>query len=361
MKFDFVIGNPPYQEETVEEESSTNGQAPRKNVFHYFQMAIDNIAENGTVLIYPGGRWLHRSGKGMEEFGLKQINDPHLQEITYFPDSKEIFHDVDISDGITIVVKNMKKVEPGFHYAYTKAGKTIGVDMQCPGKDLLPFDPRDLIITKKVDQLANSMGLKYLHDKILPRSLFGIESTFADNNPDKIIPLEKVASINYEKQIKLLTNDKSGPAGRIAWFVVDKDVIKKGRQYISEWQVIVSSAHPGGQEGRDRQLSIVDNHSAFGRSRVALASFQTKSEAENFHKYVSTYLVRFLFLMTDENLTSLAKRVPDFEDYSDQNKLIDFSKDLNDQLYQIFALSVEDVEYVESVVNNLRRKGKEMA
>lgn len=75
MKFDFVIGNPPYQEETTQEASKTNGQTPKKNIFHYFQMAADRIAGEATVMIYPAGRWIHRSGKGMEDFGLQQIND----------------------------------------------------------------------------------------------------------------------------------------------------------------------------------------------------------------------------------------------------------------------------------------------
>ena len=69
----------------------------------------------------------------------------------------------------------------------------------------------------------------------------------------------------------------------------------------------------------DNQLEIIDNHSAFGRARVALASFKTYQEAQNFFKYAQTYIVRFMFLMTDEALTSLGKRVPDLMDYSDAN------------------------------------------
>ena len=51
MKFDFVIGNPPYQLESDVE--TTNGQKPMKNIFHLFQMEADRIANDGTVLIYP--------------------------------------------------------------------------------------------------------------------------------------------------------------------------------------------------------------------------------------------------------------------------------------------------------------------
>ena len=71
-----------------------------------------------------------------------------------------------------------------------------------------------------------------------------------------------------------------------------KEKIAKNQSifYIDEWQVVVSSAHPGGQEGRDNQISIIDNHSAFGRARVALKSFKTEQEAQNFFKYVKSII-----------------------------------------------------------------------
>lgn len=74
MKFDYVIGNPPYQEE-AESESTSNGQKPRKNIFQHFQIQADKIAKDSSVLIYPGGRWMHQSGKGLKQFGKDLIND----------------------------------------------------------------------------------------------------------------------------------------------------------------------------------------------------------------------------------------------------------------------------------------------
>jgi hypothetical protein len=76
MKFNAVVGNPPYQEETVAELSTSNGQAPRKSIFQYFQMVSDEITSGAVSLIYPGARWIHRSGKGMGQFGLKQMDIP---------------------------------------------------------------------------------------------------------------------------------------------------------------------------------------------------------------------------------------------------------------------------------------------
>ena len=57
-----------------------------------------------------------------------------------------------------------------------------------------------------------------------------------------------------------------------------------------------------------------------------------------------------MFLMTDESLTSLGKKVPDILDYTDNNGILDFSKDLNKQLYKLVSLSDSEIAYIESVV-----------
>ena len=220
--------------------------------------------------------------------------------------------------GVGIVIKEMKKTTPGFEYVYRKKLSEISVMLECPGSELMPLNPSDLIITQKVGAFVRSNNLKYLHNRILPRSLFSIESSFIQENPGKATPLDEVSTVDYSKQIKLFTNDKAGKAGRAKWFVVDRSTVTSNIQFVDEWQVVVSSANAGGQK-RDNQLEIIDNHSAFGRARVALASFKTYQEAQNFFKYAQTYIVRFMFLMTDEALTSLGKRVPDLMDYSDAN------------------------------------------
>lgn len=91
------------------------------NIFQYFQKAADELAENASVLIYPGGRWIHQSGKGMQNFGKEQINDKSLSRVEFYPDAEELFGNAaSLSDGITIVTKNFKKTTDGFTYVYSK-------------------------------------------------------------------------------------------------------------------------------------------------------------------------------------------------------------------------------------------------
>ena len=87
-KWSVILGNPPYQLET-ENVSLTNGQKRRKNIFQHFQTEADKIAEDYSVLIYPGGRWIHQSGKGVEQFGADLINDKTLSTLLYYPEAKD--------------------------------------------------------------------------------------------------------------------------------------------------------------------------------------------------------------------------------------------------------------------------------
>ena len=279
MKFDAVVGNPPYQEEIAKQESKTNGQARSRSIFPFFQAAADDISNGATSLIYPGARWIHRSGKGMAQFGLEQINDPHLVKLIFYPDSTEIFSDVGIADGISIVYKNKTKSSDEFEYIYHKGNTVLNAIIKAPGEELMPLNPQDNNVVSKVSNMVKTYNMEYIHDRVLSQKLFGIESSFAEENPTKIRLLTKDSTIDYSKEIKLFTNDKAGKAGRSTWFIANRDVIETNTDYIDEWQVVVSSANAGGQK-RDNQIEIIDNHSAFGRSRVALGSFKTEKEAQ---------------------------------------------------------------------------------
>lgn len=350
MKFDAIVGNPPYQEETAQAQSTTNGQAPRTNVFQYFQMISDELSCGAISLIYPGARWIHRFGKGLAQFGLNQINDKTLVRVDFYQDANEIFKDVAIADGITVVYKNKSKAGDGFEYVYHRGNENIAVHMDYPGEQLLPLNPNDGSIISKVNSFVDKKHLQFMFDRVLPRTLYGIESNFVEENPLKVTELTD-GYILKPNEIKLFANDKAGKAGRSKWYVADKSIIESGKEYLSEWQVVVSSANAGGQK-RDNQIEIIDNHSAFGRSRVALGSFKTEKEAVNFYHYCKTTLIRFMFLMTDEALTSLGKKVPDIMDYSDQNTLVDFQKDLNPQLYALVELTSDEISYIESIVKS---------
>ncbi len=350
MKFKAVVGNPPYQEVVAQKESA-NGQKVSVSIFHHFQTVSDKLGDY-TSLIYPGVRWIQRAGKGLNQFGLAQMNDPHLSVLEFFPNASEIFENVGINDGISIVLKDMKKSSSGFRYVYSQKGDSQTISAENPGESIFSLNPQDAKIVECIDNFVSKHNLKYLYDSILPRSLFSIESDFVERNPDKVREYQGdhlFDKFDPETEVKLFTNDKAGSAGRTRWYIVNRSIIPSGHEHINRWKVIAVSANPGGQR-RSNQLAIVDNHSAFGRSRVALGSFQTETEAKNFYKYCRSELIRFALLLTNEALSSLAKKVPDLLNYTNENRFIDFSRDINPQLYELFGIDEETQNYIRSIL-----------
>lgn len=345
VKINAIVGNPPYQEVVAQKETA-NGQKRSSSIFQHFQIISDRLGRY-TSLIYPGARWIHRSGKGLEQFGLSQINDPHLYLLKFFPDSTDVFKEVGIADGLSIVMKDTLKETMGFKYIYSKNGKDITVNADNPNEDLFPLNPLDNEIVSCLDTIIAKYGS--LHESVLSQKLFSIESDFVERNPTLVREYIEGDNFNPETEIKLFTNDKAGKSGRARWYVANKDVIATGLEHLNRWKVIVSSANAGGQK-RSNQIAIVDNHSAFGRSRVALKTFATEQEAKNFFKYATSEIIRFAFLLTDESLTSLAKKVPDLLDYSDANGIIDYNGNVNAQLYELFGIDDRNKTYITEVL-----------
>lgn len=241
-KFYAIIGNPPYQEETTQKEPTSNGQKPVKSIFNDFQDEADKIAYGSVELVYPGGRWIHQSGKGMQEFGHRQINDHRLSHVVFYKRSEDLFDNVGIADGVSIVLKKMNKTTPGFRYTYVEDGQSVEAHVNNPGDNLIPLNPLDSIIVDKIDRGVSRLGIKYLHDAILPRSLFGIESNYVEKNPNIVRPFNESPSFDPKTEVKLFTNDKAGKSGRAKWFIAPLSAVPKGQQFIHQWQVVVSSA-----------------------------------------------------------------------------------------------------------------------
>lgn len=341
MKFNAIVGNPPYQQVVAKKETA-NGQKTSISIFHHFQIVSEKLGRY-TSLIYPGTRWIHRSGKGLQDFGRQQINDTHLAMLEFFPNSAEVFSEVAIAGGISIVLKDMAKESKGFKYHYCQNGEKISIDADNPGEELFSLDPRNNAIVKRLELATKKFGC--LHNNLLPRSLFGIESDFVNKNPTLVREFNEGDVFDSETEIKLFTNDKAGKSGRARWYITKRNMIRH-TDLLNHWKVIVSSANAGGQK-RDNQIEVVDNFSAFGRSRVALKTFPTEREARNFYRYATSEVIRFAFKLTEESLTSFAKKVPDLMDYTDNNKAqINFDADIDAQLYKLFKINEAQQEYI---------------
>ena len=96
MKFDVVIGNPPYQEET---EGTSD-----KPIYNYMMDSAEEIADK-VCLITPA-RFLFNAGKTPKAWNRKKLNDPHFKVNYYEQDSSKIFPNTDIKGGVAITYRD---------------------------------------------------------------------------------------------------------------------------------------------------------------------------------------------------------------------------------------------------------------
>ena len=88
----------------------------------------------------------------------------HLALLEFYPCSTDIFKDVAIADGLSIVLKDMTKIDKGFTYRYSKNGKVISIYADNPGDGLFSLNPNDNEIIRKLDKKYCSAEGKTIRD-----------------------------------------------------------------------------------------------------------------------------------------------------------------------------------------------------
>lgn len=355
MKFDAVVGNPPYQE--TEEKTESQSQANSKWVYYLFQNIADIIG-NKTSLVYPFGGWFD-DNETFQGFGKRILSDGHTFSINAFEGTRDkrawyrndinpnpIFGDgVNLSAGVSIVNRDMTMIHKTFEYSnrmYSDTSREVNIDeweTLSPSPDF-------------------TIGVKLIGDKIqkyVSNKTFGIESDFIENNPN----LYSLVPDQFDNPIRLLTNDKSGSAGRAKWFFVERTTIEKNINLINQYKVAMPSAYPkktlvSGVPTIEQVLSrsseiiqIFKPQEVFGRSKMLIFHSPEKIDVENFLKYTQTRFFAYMVLNEPNRSFTFGFVIPllDFTINSD----IDWSKsnsEIDQQLFSKYKLSQNEIDFI---------------
>jgi hypothetical protein len=309
-------------------------------------------------MIYPGERWVNRSGKGMTEFGLEQINSKNLQKVLFWPDGADLFGSAArITGGVTVVFKDFAIDNHGsWSLINNSKNLTTSGTVSLPGEEIVSLYPELNEILAKVRK--NSKGKNSLSQRGFSQKLFGIESSFAEENPEKVILCNSDFSNKPDGDgwVKLLTNDKAGKGGRAVWFWILQSNIPSAREKVQNWKVLISSVNTTGSDGNSPLAEILEPNSAHGRSRISAGLFDSEIEAINFFNWMQTDIIRLLLSSSGDFLSSFGKNAPDLGDFTNSNPQIDFTESkesLNDQLCRIYGLDEADKTYMKSFVSKL--------
>jgi hypothetical protein len=334
MKFDFAIGNPPYQEET---DSDSTRKPPIYNCFMEEAYKVANAVE----MITPA-RFLFNAGYTPKAWNKKMLEDIHFKVGFYEDDSSKVFANTDIKGGIAITYRDNSKVfDPvGIFTKYIQLN-TIIRKVQTTTSNFM-----DMIIHSPLSfQLTNLM--KTEHPNLVQRLR---TSAFSKLNVIfyAVKPKDKC---EYIAMTGLLNNKR-------AVRYIRKDYIKDSSGTLYKYTLLMPKACGAGTFGEQTGPTIIaEPGMGYTQTFISIGIFNTKEETENEQKYTKTKFMRTMLSIlkiTQDCPAPKWKYVPlqDFTDKSD----IDWSKsvaDIDKQLYKKYKLSKEEINFIETHVKEM--------
>lgn len=324
LKFTAVVGNPPYQVNT-----DTNFSTP---VYHLFIEAAKNLQPDYITLIHPA-RFLFNAGATPKEWNRQMLNDPRLSIPFYEPNSQKIFSNVDIKGGVCIGLWQRDSQSGGL------------------GGSFVAFEELRRILNKvKVGGFNELVGIK--GDTKLNISLdakYPQEMRIASNYFERF-PETFRRSGDQEHEVKIIGLEK-GNKRTVRY--VSADIVNDTK--LNKWKIFIPESNGNGTFGEVLSNPIMGEPLVgCTYTFLQIGPFDDKIEATNCLKYLKTKLCRALLgtlKTTQHNPSAVWKNVPlqDFTRTSD----IEWSQavaDIDQQLYDKYDLSKEEVDFIESHV-----------
>jgi len=329
MKFNAVVGNPPYQVTA----DGGNRSIPIYNRFVDISKRLDS---NFVSLIMPS-RWMS-GGLGLSDFRQTMLEDKRIISLVDYPDSNQVFPGVEVKGGICYFLwKNDYK---GKCNVTTIRGENIygPVQRQLDKYDVLV---RDSLSVKILDHILN-------RDEDSITSMLSVDKEFGwTSNFNNFSLVEKASYIplHYIEKTKR----------KIGW--IKREEINKSINLINTYKVLIPKAgSDGGKKIPDIVLGrplVAENPSVCTQSYLFFYT-STKIEAINLEKYLKSKFFRFLVSLrkiTQDATRSTYTWVP-LQNFT-SNSAIDWSKSIQDidmQLFNKYKLSEEEIAFIESMI-----------
>ncbi len=327
MKFNAVIGNPPYQ---VMDGGTDRGAIP---VYNLFVETAKSLNPNCISMIMPA-RW-YAGGRGLDDFRKNMINDTRLQYLYDYELSKTLFPTVDIAGGLCVFLWNNSYNGP---CTIINDGALIN---RTAKRYLNEYSTliRSNAAIPILSQITNKTD-KYLTDNVLSINPFGFRTFFRGK---------------AEGEVRILTSK--------GWAYVDKEEISKGIEYVDKYKIIIGRFVPSNGEmsvkpGEGYRVltkpQILKPNEINTETYIDTAVFSTKEEARNYCLYLHSKFVRYLLRLgiSSVNVTRECFAYVPLQDFT-SNSDIDWSEniaDIDKQLYKKYNLSEEEIAFIEKMI-----------
>lgn len=320
VKFDVVVGNPPYQ---MKGGAGGTNDSP---LYHLFVRQALTLEPRFLAMVIPS-RWM-AGGRGLDEFRNEMLSDPRMATLVDFPDSSEAFPGVSIKGGVCYFLWNA--THTGLCDVTSIAGgeRKVQKPRSLSEFDVFVRQEEALGVLRKVQKRASSSVMEIISGD----TPFGIATNFPDfhssRRPDDI-ELHHVAQGKRHISFTARSN------------------IKKNLELVGTWKVFVPKAYGAG-EGYPHQILgkpiIAGPGSVCTQSYLVAGPFSDEESARSFSNYYRSKFFRFLVSVrkiSQDAIRSTYKWVPQESNESS----------VNDQdLYAKYKLTAGEIALVESMI-----------
>lgn len=338
MKFDFVIGNPPYQDETLGE---NKGYAPP--IYHLFLDGAYKVADK-VELIHPA-RFLFNAGSTPKAWNQKMLSDPHLKVLHYEQDASGIFANTEIKGGVAIT----------YHDEDEDYG-AIGT--------FTPFDELNTII-HKIHYHTNFESLSVI---VVTSYAYHFTEAMHKDHPEAASQLSKGHAYdlksNVFERIPQVFFDIQPQDGQKYIQILGRKGNDRAYKYIREdyvnnvinlhkYKIYLPKANGAGALGEVLSPPVLAEPGIGSTETfLSIGAFETEEEAQAALKYIKTKFARIMLgvLKTTQDITPQKwEHVPlqDFTPASD----IDWTKsipEIDQQLYKKYCLDAKEIKFIET-------------
>lgn len=328
MKFDTIIGNPPYQEE------DGGAGASAKPIYNQFVNVSKEVGSTYLCIIMPS-RWM-ASGKGLDEFRNAMLNDKQIAELHDFMHPEDVFPNTNNRGGVCYFMRNANydntehKVKVVTHYEnYSHSTHRA---LRTDNLDIFVRDSQAIGI---LDKIFYEGGVDTINNYISAAKAFGFRTFFIEDERFNN------SADNLHDAIKCY-----GRAGKVGY--VEREEVQSHSEWIDKWKVYVPESNNIGTElNDDNQNSFVGAPGTICTETYLVVGAEldlTQEEASNLSNYLRTRFARFLLSLAkiSQHGTSKTYRfIP----------LQDFSKSWTDaELYAKYGLTAEEIDFIESKI-----------
>ena len=322
MKFDVVIGNPPYQ---IEDGGFGASASP---IYQLFVEQAFKLKPRYVSMIIPS-RWF-AGGKGLTAFRNKMLESTNFRQLTDYPNAAQLFPGVDISGGVCYFLWD-EKYNGECEVQTILDEQVVSISSRFLGEhgDVFVRFNEALPIIKKAE--AEKIKNGSLENVVLAVNPFSLVTNFKGYT-------EKAT----KNSVMLQTKDGLKYIGR--------NQIKSSVELIDKWKVIIAAAY--GERGSYPYLitgkpRVLPPGSACTQTYLVAGYFETQVEAENYDKYLRTRFVRFLVGLL-KNTQHLSKGKFKFVPLLDMNQPW-----TDEKLFKKFGITDSEITFIESLIREM--------